>query len=86
MKLRPLGKNILMTCEKESVKETDGILIPGTAHDSPIEFLVIDVGPKVENITEGEKVLLPKSGAIEIKCKDATYWIVHEDSVLAVFE
>ena len=94
--LRPLGDRIVvrpLTPEEIGTRSPSGIIIPDTvSKEKPEQGIVVAVGPgKIDDgdripmdISVGDKVLFSKYGYEEVKVGGAEYFIVSENSVLAV--
>ena len=87
MKIKPLGKRILIKqIEQEEVTKS-GIVLPGTASkEKPIIGKVLAVGKKIEEISVGDKVIFEKYAGTEVKDGEETYLILEKDNVLAIVE
>ena len=95
MKIRPLYDRILVKRLEEQNKTADGLYIPDTAKEKPMEASVVAVGNgKVQEdgslrkleIKAGDKVLFTKYSGSEIKIDGVEHLILREDDVLAVLE
>ncbi len=94
--LRPLGDRIVvrpLTEDEIGTKSPSGIIIPDTvSKEKPEQGIVVAVGPgKIDDgdripmdISVGDKVLFSKYGYEEVKVGGKEYFIVSENSVLAV--
>ncbi|MCI0744617.1 MAG: co-chaperone GroES [Verrucomicrobia subdivision 3 bacterium] len=97
LSIRPVGDRILV----ESVEETEkksrkgGVIIPDSAKEKPMEYLVValgtgktgDNGKKVFfHVKKGDRVLVGKYGGTEIKLDGKEYKILNADDVLAVID
>ena len=95
MKIRPLQDRIIVKRLEEETKTKEGIIIPDTAKEKPIEGKVIAVGKgkvaddgnliKME-VKVGDKVLFSKYGGNEVKIDGQEYLIMREDDILGVIE
>ncbi|AMD95709.1 co-chaperone GroES [Leptotrichia sp. oral taxon 847] len=87
MKIKPLGKRILIKqIEQEEVTKS-GIVLPGTASkEKPIIGEVLAIGKEIEDVSAGDKVIFEKYSGTEIKDGDETYLILEKDNVLAIVE
>lgn len=82
--------------EEKGSKTKSGIFIPETVDkEKPDQGKVIEVGPgKRDNegklipmsVKKGQKVVFSKYGPDEIKVGEKKYYIISEDSILAVIE
>ena len=88
MKIKPLGKRLLIKPILEEKKTEGGIVLPDTAKEKPMKAEVIEVG-KLEDdidIKAGDKVIFSKYAGTEIKIDDEEYIIIELDDVLAKYE
>lgn len=86
MTLKPTGHYILVYKTKTKETEEEGILIPDAVSNGPLSGIIVDVGPSVENFTQGDTVLLPKDGVINITLEKVDYVILSEDEILGIFK
>ena len=93
MKFRPLQDRVLIRRIDSDEKTAGGIIIPDTAKEKPQEGTVVavgtgkldDNGKKIEfNVEAGDKVLISKYGATEIKIDGENYLIMREDDILGI--
>lgn len=92
----PLGDRVLVKPkEKEEEKTDSGIIIPETASkESPQQGEVVAVGEgRLEDgkrvpvsVEVGDTVVFSKFGYDEINYDDEEYYIIKEDSILAVIK
>lgn len=82
MKIRPIGKRIVVEKKKEEEKTISGIILSSDSSAKENIATVIAVGNIDENIKVGDKVVCVKNSGI--KYEDAI--IVDIDDVLAVIE
>lgn len=95
LSVKPIGDRILVQAVEEKEVKKDGIVIPDTAKEKPMESLVValgsgktdDNGKKVPfELKKGDRVLVTKYGGTEIKLAGKDYKILKSDDVLAVIE
>ena len=97
--IKPLHNNVLIepfSDEEKGSKTKSGIFIPETVDkEKPDQGKIIEVGPgKRDNegklipmsVKKGQKVIFSKYGPDEIKYEEKKYYIISEDSILAVIE
>ncbi len=95
LNVRPVGDRILVEAveEKENKGKKNGIIIPDSAKEKPMESMVValgtgktdDKGKKVPfEIKKGDRVLVNKYGGTEIKLDGKEYRILSSDDILAV--
>ncbi|ASQ48812.1 MAG: co-chaperone GroES [Leptotrichia sp.] len=87
MKIKPLGKRILIKQTEQEEVTKSGIVLPGTASkEKPIIGEVLAVGKKIEEVSVGDKVIFEKYAGTEVKDGEETYLILEKDNVLAIVE
>ncbi len=87
MKIKPLGKRILIKQTEQEEVTKSGIVLPGTASkEKPIIGEVLAVGKKIEEVFVGDKVIFEKYAGTEVKDGEETYLILEKDNVLAIVE
>ncbi len=87
MKIKPLGKRILIKQTEQEEVTKSGIVLPGTASkEKPIIGKVLAVGKKIEEVSVGDKVIFEKHAGTEVKDGEETYLILEKDNVLAIVE
>lgn len=97
--IKPLGNNILVEPvpdENNGSKTKSGIFIPETIDkEKPDQGVVVAVGAGKKgssgklipmSVKKGQKVMYAKYSLDEIKVDDKKYYIMSEDSVLAIIE
>ncbi|MBP2027944.1 chaperonin GroES [Acetoanaerobium pronyense] len=94
MKIRPLGDRVVIKMMEAEEKTKSGIVLPGSAKESPQMAEVIEVGPggmvegkevKME-IKTGDKVIFSKYAGTEVKLDGQEYTILKQSDILAVVE
>lgn len=87
MKIKPLGKRVLVKqIEQEEITKS-GIVLPGTvSKEKPITGEVLAVGRKIEDIKPGEKIIYEKYTGTEVKDGEDVYLILDIDNVLGIIE
>lgn len=95
MKLRPLHDRILVERIEEGEQQKNGIIIPDSAKEKPMEGKVIAAGNGRKkddgtiqplDVKEGDHILFGKYAGTEVKVDGNDYLIFREDDVLAVLE
>ncbi len=86
MNFQPLGKRVLVE-RLEDVKTTaSGIIIPDNAKEKPLSGEVKAVGPEVEGVKTGDKVVFAKYGGTEVVLDGKTYLVLKIEDVLGVLK
>ncbi len=87
MKIKPLGKRIVVKALKQEEKTEGGIYLPETASkEKPQQGKVTAVGSEFKGVKVGDTVIFAKYGGTEIKIDDEDYLVLGEDDVLGVIE
>jgi co-chaperonin GroES (HSP10) len=81
MKFQPMGNNLLVKLEKTDTMSSGGIIIP-TENITSIGW-VVEVGPKVVDVKQGDYVRLEAFGT-EVQLEGGTFQIVSEDTIAGV--
>ena len=82
MALKPLKDRVVAVIEKPLEKTTAGILL-GEAKEKPAYAVVESVGPDVESVKKGDKIVYKEYSTTEIKVDEKDYIILKEEDVLA---
>lgn len=92
--MTPAGDRILVKPTPPETVTSFGIIIPDTAKEKPEQGVVVAVGPGRRNergelnpvgVSVGDKVLFSKYGYDEVKVDGVEYYLLREESILAVF-
>ena len=91
--LKPLADRVIVKPMEAEEKTKDGIILPDTAKEKPIEGTIIAVGPgkitedgkqvKME-VKEGDKVLYGKYSGTEVTVEGEEYLIMRESDIFAI--
>ena len=93
MKFRPLQDRVLIRRIAQEEKTTDGIIIPDTAQEKPMEGEVIAAGPGARaedgsirplDVKAGDRVLFGKWSGTEIKIDGEELMIMKESDLLGI--
>ncbi|MBP3899714.1 co-chaperone GroES [Candidatus Saccharibacteria bacterium] len=82
MAIKPLNNKVVAVKQEALTKTKSGILL-GEAKEEPAYAVVEAVGPKVENIKKGDKIIYKEFSTTNIKVDDKDYVIVAEEDILA---
>lgn len=82
MAIKPLNDKVVAVKQEALTKTKSGILL-GEAKEQPAYAVVEAVGPKVENIKKGDKIIYKEFSTTNIKVDDKDYVIVAEEDILA---
>lgn len=88
MKIKPLGKNVLVKMKKQEQKTESGIVLPETANeDRPQIGEVKAVGESEKiKVKVGDDVIFAKYSGTEVKIDKQEYLILKSEDILAVVE
>lgn len=88
MKIRPIGKRLVLKTIKKEEKTSSGILMPDSAVEKPVYAEVISVSKEIEdeNIKVGDRVIYTKYKGTEIKDGEEEYILIDIEDVLGVVE
>lgn len=91
MKLKPLGKRVVVEFVEKEVVTKSGIVLPDTAKEEPQFAVVVEIGEKIlkndakrEELEVGDKVIISKYAGTEVKLDDKKYTVIKFDDILAV--
>jgi chaperonin GroES len=91
--VRPLGDRILVRRIEPDQKAKNGIIIPDTAREKPLEGKVIAVGAGrlddngkrvAVDVKAGDRVLIGKYIGTEVRLDDVEHVIVREEEILGI--
>lgn len=86
MKLEPLNNRVVIQRAKPAEVSKGGVLLPTAAQDKTDEGVVLAVGPNVEELDEGDRVVFGKYVGTEIAVDGETFFVLREDDVVAVIK
>jgi chaperonin GroES len=87
MKIKPLGKRVVVKALEQEQKTEGGIYLPETASkEKPQQGEVTAVGDEFKGVKIGDKVVFAKYGGTEIKIEGEDYLVLGEDDVLGIIE
>mgnify|MGYP001571484275 FL=1 len=86
-KIYPIGDRVLVKIEKTETTTASGFIIPDTvAKDRPVKGVVEAVGTQAATVKAGDTVLFSVYGPDEVKLGEDRYFILKEDSILAIIK
>ncbi len=94
MNLKPLGDRVVIQHLEAAETTESGIILTGTAKETPQEALIVAVGPggmvdgeKVEmEVKVGDKIIYSKYAGTEVTVDKEDYVIVRQSDILAIVE
>ncbi len=88
MKIKPLGKNVLVKMKKQEQKTESGIVLPETASDERPQIGEVKAVGESEKIKVkvGDDIIFAKYSGTEVKIDKDEYLILKSEDILAVVE
>lgn len=87
MKIKPLGKRVLVKPVEQEQRTASGIVLPETAKESPQTAKVVAIGNSEDGrIREGDLVVFSKYSRTNIKLDDEDHLILDSDDLLGIVE
>ena len=81
--IKPLADRVVAVREKAQEKTASGLYLPDSSKEKPVMATVVAVGPKVEQVAVGDKIVYKEYSTTDLKINETAYLIVKEDDVLA---
>ena len=81
--IKPLADRVVAVREKAQEKTASGLYLPDSSKEKPVMATVVAVGPKVEQVAIGDKIVYKEYSTTDLKINETEYLIVKEDDVLA---
>lgn len=81
--IKPLADRVVAVREKAQEKTASGLYLPDSSKEKPVMATVVAVGPKVEQVAVGDKIIYKEYSTTDLKINETEYLIVKEDDVLA---
>ncbi len=81
--IKPLADRVVAVREKAQEKTASGLYLPDSSKEKPVMAIVVAVGPKVEQVAVGDKIVYKEYSTTDLKINETEYLIVKEDDVLA---
>lgn len=82
MSLTPLKNNVVAKIKKPLEKTESGILL-GESKEKQAYAVVESVGPEVETLKKGDKIIYKEFSTTNVKIENDDYIILKEEDVLA---
>lgn len=87
MIFEPLNDNIIAEPEKAQTATKSGILLTsGTKREQPRTAKVIAVGPKVDRVKVGQRIIFQAFATSDLKVGDDEYIAIREEFVIATIK
>ena len=88
MSIKPLADRVLIEPAPAETKTIDGIIIPDTAKEKPLQGTIVAVGKGTKDeemvLKEGDTVLYGKYAGTELEFEGKKYLIMRQSDVVAV--
>ncbi len=81
--IKPLADRVVAVREVAATKTASGIYLPDNAKEKPVLAVVKAIGPDVNAIAVGDKIIYKEYSTTELKIDGMEYLIVKEEDVLA---
>lgn len=84
--IKPFGSRVVIEMDKSTDSKVGNIIINSTAKEPPTKATVLSLGPEVgtvNEITSGDRILIPKEAGIEVELEGKKYVIIEEKEILA---
>ena len=81
--IKPLADRVVAVREKAQEKTASGLYLPDSSKEKPVMATVVAVGPKVEQVAVGDKIVYKEYSTTDLKINETEYLIVKEGDVLA---
>lgn len=81
--LHPLGDYVVAVGEEAETKTASGLYIPGNAQEKPKTAKIVAVGPAVQQVKTGDRIVYKSFSTTEVKVGKDEYILVQEQDILA---
>lgn len=81
--IEPVADYIVAQQEEAAAKTASGLYIPGNAQEKPTVAKVVAVGPAVQQIKVGDRIVYKSYSQTEVKVDTQNYLLVKEEDILA---
>ena len=81
--IEPLASMVLVEIEQAAEQTTSGLLLPEEAREKMTVGTVVAVGPVVENVAEGDRVIYRKYGGMELEWMGVEFLLIKEEDLQA---
>ena len=88
MNFQPLGDRVLVKVQEPETKTASGIIIPDNASkEKPTQAEVMAIGPEVEHVSAGDKVVFAKyARTAAVTLDDEEYLVMEVSEILGVLK
>jgi chaperonin GroES len=81
--IQPLADYVVVQQEEAETKTASGLYIPGGAQEKPKVAKVLAVGPAVQGVKVGDRVVYGGYSNTDVKLASETYMLVKEENIYA---
>ena len=81
--IEPMGEMVLLQMEAAPEKTQSGLLLPEEAREKMTVGLVVVVGPEVEHITAGDRVIYRQYSGTKIEWLGVEYLLIKSEDLQA---
>ncbi|HSH17958.1 MAG TPA: co-chaperone GroES [Candidatus Saccharimonadales bacterium] len=81
--IQPLADYVVAQAEEAESKTASGLYLPDNAKEKPKTAKVVAVGPKVEQVKVGDRIIYKSYSTTDVKVGKDEYMLVKEEDVLA---
>jgi chaperonin GroES len=82
--LKPLADYVVVQQEEAKTKTASGLLLPDKSGDKPKIASVLAVGPAVQDVKVGERIIFGGYNNSEVKIDNVDYMLVKNENIYAV--
>ncbi|HJP96846.1 MAG TPA: co-chaperone GroES [Candidatus Saccharimonadales bacterium] len=83
VKVHPLADYVVAQAEEAKTKTASGLYLPQNAAEKPKVAKVVAMGPKVESVGLGDRIIYKSFSPTEVKVDGEEYLLVKEEDILA---
>ena len=84
MSMKPLGDRVVLKQQEAEEKTKSGFILTDSAKEKPQAAVVVSVGPDVDQVKEGDKVIYTEYAGTEVKYQEEEYTIVDQKDIIAI--
>ena len=71
--IKPLADRVVAVREKAQEKTASGLYLPDSSKEKPVMATVVAVGPKVEQVAVGDKIVYKEYSTTDLKINETEY-------------
>jgi chaperonin GroES len=85
-KLQPIGERVLVRRDGPTTITDSGLHIPSTAQGKTMRGEVLAVGSRVEQVTDGDRVLFSKTSGVDCELDGEKYLMLRENDIIGILD